>query len=139
MKTKLALIRRAVLLLVLSTLNLALSTVLAQTTPFTYHGSLTQGGLPVTGGNCSLTGGFWSLYAVQAPGAPLRSITITTTNTAVVSWPTPWSGFNLQVNTNSAASVNWSNAPGTIQDNGTIKYLIVNPPAENRFYRLKNP
>jgi hypothetical protein len=32
--------------------------------------------------------------------------------------------------------VNWSNAPGTIQDDGTTKTLIVNPPAGNRFYRL---
>ena len=95
---------------------------------------------PMTGGNFSLTGGFWSLLSVVlTPGAPLLSITLTTTNTALVSWPSPSTGFNLQVNTNSVASVNWSNAPGTIQDNGTIKYLIVNPPAGNRFYRLFKP
>ena len=97
-------------------------------------------GGPMTGGNYSLTGGFWSLLSVVlTPGAPLLSITLTTTNTALVSWPSPSTGFNLQVNTNSVASVNWSNAPGTIQDNGTIKYLIVNPPAGNRFYRLFKP
>ena len=95
---------------------------------------------PMTGGNFSLTGGFWSLLSVvPTPGAPLLSITLTTTNTALVSWPSPSTGFNLQVNTNSVASVNWSNAPGTIQDDGTIKYLIVNPPAGNRFYRLFKP
>ena len=95
---------------------------------------------PMTGGNFSLTGGFWSLLSVVlTPGAPLLSITLTTTNTALVSWPSPSTGFNLQVNTNRVASVNWSNAPGTIQDNGTIKYLIVNPPAGNRFYRLFKP
>ena len=27
-------------------------------------------GGPMTGGNYSLTGGFWALYAVQTPGAP---------------------------------------------------------------------
>ena len=95
---------------------------------------------PMTGGNFSLTGGFWSLLSVVlTPGAPLLSITLTTTNTALVSWPSPSTGFNLQVNTNRVASVNWSNAPGTIQDDGTIKYLIVNPPAGNRFYRLFKP
>ena len=35
------------------------------------------------------------------------------------------------------ATVNWSNAPGTILDDGTTRTLIVSPPAGNRFYRLK--
>src|ERR1039458_2189888 len=43
-------------------------------------------GGPMTGGNYLLTGGFWSLYAVQTPGAPLLSILRTVTNTIVVSW-----------------------------------------------------
>ena len=38
----------------------------------------------MTGGNYSLTGAFWSIYAVQAPGAPTLRIFLTTTNTAVV-------------------------------------------------------
>src|SRR5437870_13689972 len=50
---------------------------------------------PMTGGNYSLVGGFWSLFAVQTPGAPLLSIRLTTTNTAVVSWLTPSTGFTL--------------------------------------------
>jgi hypothetical protein len=29
----------------------------------------------MTGGNYSLTGGFWALYALQTPGAPLLTIT----------------------------------------------------------------
>ena len=95
---------------------------------------------PMTGGNYSLTGGFWSLLSVvQTTGAPLLSVTRTTINTVLVSWVSPSTGFDLQVNTNSVASVNWSNAPGPIQDNGTIKYLIINPPTGNRFYRLFKP
>jgi len=35
--------------------------------------------------------------------------------------------------------VNWSNVTATIQDNGTTKTLIVNPPTGNRFYRLQKP
>ena len=89
----------------------------------------------MTGGNFSLTGGFWALYAVQTPGAPVLSIKLTTTNTAQVYWPSPSTGFNLQVNTN-LASANWITPSETVQDNGTIKYIIVNPPAGNRFYRL---
>jgi len=97
-------------------------------------------GGPMTGGNYSLTGGFWSLLSVvQTPGAPALTITRTPTNTVAVSWPSPATGWVLQQNTNSVASVNWSNAPGTIQDDGTTKVLIVNPPTGNRFYRLFKP
>ena len=94
-------------------------------------------GGPMTGGNFSLTGGFWSLYAVQTPGAPLLSIARTTTNTVAVFWPSPSTGWTLQQNTNSVSSVNWSNVTATIQDDGTTRTLIVNPPAGNRFFRLK--
>jgi hypothetical protein len=95
-------------------------------------------GGPMTGGNYSLTGGFWSLYAVQTPGAPVLTIKLTATNTAQVYWPSPSTGFNLQVNTN-LATTNWVTPAETVQDNGTIKFIIVNPPAGNRFYRLKSP
>ncbi len=93
-------------------------------------------GAVMTGGNYSLQGGFWAIQAVQTPGAPLLSIARTTTNTVAVFWPSASAGFVLQQNTNSISSVNWSNASGTIQDNGTTKTLIVNPPTGNRFYRL---
>ena len=94
---------------------------------------------PMAGGNFSLTGGFWSLLStVQSPGAPLLTILLTSTNTALVTWPSPSSGFTLQQNTNGLGTLNWSNVL-TIQDNGTIKYLIVNPPTGNRFYRLHKP
>jgi hypothetical protein len=92
----------------------------------------------LNGGNFSLTGGFWSLQALQTPGAPLLSIQITSTTTAVVSWPSPSTGFNLQVNTN-LPTTNWTAPIETVQDNGTNKFIIVNPLAGNCFYRLKNP
>jgi hypothetical protein len=93
-------------------------------------------GALMSGGNYTLQGGFWAIQAVQTPGAPLLSIARTTTNTVAVFWPSPSTGWTLQQNPNSISSVNWSNAPGTIQDDGTTKTLIVNPPAGNRFYRL---
>ena len=95
-------------------------------------------GGPMTGGSYSLTGGFWALYAVQTPGAPVLTIKLTTTNTAQIYWPSPSTGFNLQVNTN-LATANWVTPAESVTDNGTIKYIIVNPPTGNRFYRLKNP
>ncbi len=108
---------------------------------YTVSGTIGQpdAGTAMRGDNYSLTGGFWSLYAVQSPGAPLLSIARTTTNTVAVFWPSPSTGWNLQQNTNSVSSVNWSNVTATIQDDGTNKTLIVNPPSGNRFYRLVKP
>jgi len=40
----------------------------------------------LTGGNYALTGGFWSIYALQTPGAPTLSITFVVPSTVVVSW-----------------------------------------------------
>ena len=94
-------------------------------------------GGPMTGGNFSLTGGFWALYAVQTPVAPLLRIFLTPTNTAVVAWPYPSTGWNLQQNTN-LATTNWVTPAQTVNNNGTINYIIVNPPTGNRFYRLKD-
>jgi sugar lactone lactonase YvrE len=74
-----------------------------------------------------------------APEKPLLSIFLTTTNTVAVSWPSPSTGWDLQQNTNSVSSLNWSNVTATIQDDGTSKTLIVNPPTGNRFYRLRGP
>jgi hypothetical protein len=95
-------------------------------------------GGPATNGLYSLTSGFWSLYALQTPGAPALTIRLTSTNTAQVSWPSPSTGWALQANTN-IAGTNWVTPAETINDNGTLKFIIVNPPAGNRFYRLKNP
>jgi hypothetical protein len=92
----------------------------------------------MSGGNYSLTGGFWALYAVQTPGAPLLTIFHTATNTAVVFWPSPSTGWNLQQNTN-LGTTNWVTPLETVNDNGTNRFIIVNPPTGNRFYRLKNP
>jgi hypothetical protein len=92
------------------------------------------------GGNYTVNGGFWGLIAaVQTPGAPLLSISHTTTNTVAVAWPSPSPGWLLQQNTNSVSSATWSNVTATIQDDGMTKLLIVNPPTGNRFFRLFKP
>jgi hypothetical protein len=94
-------------------------------------------GGPLTGGGYVLYGGYWGmLNVVQTAGAPLLSIQYTSTNTAMVYWPSPSTGFNLQVNTN-LATTNWIAPAESVTDNGTIKFIIVNPPAGSRFYRLK--
>ena len=107
---------------------------------FTLSGSIGQpdAGGAMSGGNYSLTGGFWSLFAVPEPGAPKLTIRLTSTNTAIVSWPAPSTGYVLQQKGNLAAP-NWLNAPEPVFNDGTNKFIIVNPPAGTRFFRLSNP
>jgi hypothetical protein len=86
----------------------------------------------MTGGNYSLTGGFWSLYAVQTPGAPLLTITYAG-NQASVSWSPSATGWTLQTNNNLATGA-WGNYAGAIVNNS-----VTNPSsAGNLFFRLKN-
>jgi hypothetical protein len=94
----------------------------------------------LTGGNYTLEGGFWGIItAVQTPGSPLLSIARSITNTVLVFWPSPSTGFNLQVNTNGVSTVNWSNAVPLPTDDGTNKTYVVTSPTGNRFYRLSKP
>jgi hypothetical protein len=87
-------------------------------------------------GSSTIQSGFWGLLAaVQTPGAPTLNIKFTTTNTVQVYWPSPSSDFVLQQNAN-LNTTNWIAPAETINDNGTIKFIIVNSPVDNRFYRL---
>ncbi len=108
--------------------------------PYSVSGTIGQhdAGGPMTAGNYSLTGGFWSLYAVQTPGAPALRISLTTSNTAVVSWPSPSTGWTLQQNTNLSIA-NWTTPSETVNDNGTNRFIVVSPPVGRRFFRLVNP
>jgi hypothetical protein len=76
-----------------------------------------------------------------ATGTPPVQLTIvlTDTNTAMISWPSLSVDFTLQENTNEPGGINWSNVTVTPVDVGPIKYIIVNPPEGNRFYRLFKP
>ena len=88
-------------------------------------------------------GAFWNdstgISARLVRDSPRLSIFRTTTNTVAVTWQSPSTGWELQQNTNSVSSVNWSNVTASIQDDGMAKTLIVNPPTGNRFYRLHKP
>ena len=90
-------------------------------------------GGPMTGGNYSLTGGFWSLYAVQTPGAPFLTITYAA-NQAVVSWPSSVTGWTLQTN-NNLATGSWGNYLGAVVNNSVTNA----PPKGNLFFRLTHP
>jgi len=53
----------------------------------------------MSGGNFTLDGGFWGIIAaIQSPGSPLLRVVHTSTNTVVVAWPAPSTGFSLQQN-----------------------------------------
>src|SRR5438094_10264749 len=79
----------------------------------------------MTGGNFSLSGGFWPLISVvQAPGAPKLTITCSGTD-VIVSWPSPTTGFILQQNNNVNNAIGWATFGGTINDNGTTKSVTI--------------
>jgi hypothetical protein len=93
----------------------------------------------MTGGQYSLTGGFWSLItAVQTPGAPYLRVMRTTTNTVCVWWALSDMGWKLQATTNLlfAGSV-WVDCPPPYQTNAMSIYYIESPPIGKKFYRLK--
>jgi len=94
--------------------------------------------LPLTGGDFSLTAGFWSPDTVPTSVAPFLSLYLTSTNTAIVSWLSPSIGFTLQ-QTAGLNSSDWVAASETVTDNGTNRFIIVNPPTGNRFFRLFKP
>ena len=85
----------------------------------------------MSGGQYSVTGGFWSLYAVQTPGAPLLTITHVG-NQAIVSWSPSVTGWTLQTNAN-LATPTWGNYLGAVVNNSVTNA----PPKGNLFFRLK--
>jgi hypothetical protein len=91
----------------------------------------------MTGGNYSITGGFWALYAVQTPSAPLLTITRSGTS-VIVSWPTLPTGFSLQQN-GTLNSANWTDFGGTVNSNSTTMSVSIPMPTGNLFFRLKSP
>lgn len=105
---------------------------------FSVNGTIGQpdAGASLAGGGFALTGGFWS--AVPTLGAPLLTIRRTPTNSVVISWPSPSTDFTLQQNAN-LNTASWTAPAEAISDNGTNRFIIVNPPTGNRFYRLIGP
>lgn len=97
----------------------------------------TDAGNTMTGGNYSLTGGFWSFISVlQMPGAPQLNISHSG-NTVTVYWQNV-SGWNLQQNNDLSQTANWSPSSGITTSNGT-NYLQIVSPSGNFFFRLQQP
>ena len=92
----------------------------------------------MSGGTYSLTGGFWAFYAVQMAGAPTLRIFLTTTNTAVVAWPSPSVGYALQSNTNLATTA-WLGVTNTVTGVGGENQVIIPPAGGKQYFRLFHP
>ncbi len=92
---------------------------------------------PMSGGNYSITGGFWVLtQAVQTPGAPALLIT-GSGNTVTIFWQNV-NGWTLQQNSDLTAAAGWSASGGISLVNGTNHLTFASPPG-NLFFRLAHP
>ena len=92
----------------------------------------------MTGGNYSVTGGFWSMInVVQMPGVPKLIILPNGPNSVKVIWPDPATNtYTLQQNGNLAGD-SWITS-GYIPSNvGGTNYVTITPPVGNLFFRLK--
>jgi hypothetical protein len=90
-------------------------------------------GGPMTGGNYSLTGGFWALYAVQTDGAPTLSITNGAPGFAIISWNPASTSWVLQETLN-LSPAGWTNSPS-----GVTNPAVVPATLPGKFYRLHKP
>jgi hypothetical protein len=105
---------------------------------YTVSGTVGQhdAGTAMSGGNYSMTGGFWSLISVaQTPGAPKLFITHSG-STVTVYWQAV-SGWGLGQKSSVAPSGNWSTCAGVTTSNGTNYLSIVNPSGV-MFYKLQS-
>jgi len=88
----------------------------------------------------SLSSGAWLMQiaafrpAPPEPGPPALCIFLTTTNTAVLAWPSPSTGFTLQQNS-ILGTTNWISATSTVTVIGTENQVTISPPSGNQFYR----
>ena len=93
----------------------------------------------LTGGQYSLTGGFWSLISVvQMPGVPNLRIVPNGANSVQILWPdAATNSYTLQQNANLALTGGWvTSGYGIASANGTNR-ITITPPVGNLFFRLK--
>lgn len=86
----------------------------------------------MTGGDFVLTGGFWSVGAIDLPAIPKLFITHSGAD-AIISWTPGTPGFVLQGNGGLIAT-SWADAPS-----GSTNPVSVPASAAARFYRLRKP
>ena len=93
----------------------------------------------MSGGNYSVTGGFWSLInVVQTPGLPNLLIVPNGANSVKILWPNTGS-YTLQQNGNLATTNTWVTSGFAITNGYGTNFVTITPPTGNLFFRLKNP
>lgn len=106
---------------------------------YTLSGTIGQhdAGGPMTGGNYSLTGGFWALISVvQTAGLPNLSVTHSG-NSVTISWPNTGT-YALQQNP-VLTSAGWTTSGYTITTANGTNSITITSPTGNLFFRLKAP
>ena len=92
----------------------------------------------MSGGNYSVTGGFWALInVVQTPGTPNLLIFPNGANSVKILWPNT-GNYTLQQNGN-LATTNWTTSGFAITNGFGTNFVTITPPVGNLFFRLKNP
>jgi hypothetical protein len=74
--------------------------------------------------------------ATNAGDRPTLTLTLTTTNTVLISWPYPSTGFVLEENTN-LGTTNWTTVTNTVTNDGAFNFVVLAINPSNNFYRLK--
>ena len=109
--------------------------------PYSISGSIGQlgAGSVSSGGNYSVTGGFWALISVvQTTNAPALGITHTS-GAVVISWPTPSASWTLQQNTNLAFASGWVTSSYPVTTTNGVSSITITSATGNLFFRLSQP
>lgn len=106
------------------------------TNEYAYALALDASGRAVVAGDAG--GLFGVARLLQDASTVSLKISLTSTNSALISWPYPSAGWRLLQNSN-LASTNWVTPPETITNDGTNEFIVVSPPSGNPFFRLSNP
>jgi hypothetical protein len=92
----------------------------------------------MSGGNYSVTGGFWSLISVvQTPGSPFLNVLRSGTQ-AVISWNAPATGFVLQ-QSSTLLTNSWTLSSATLTTNSGVISATVPASSGSKFFRLYFP
>jgi hypothetical protein len=110
---------------------------------YSVNGTIGQhdAGGPLSGGDFTLVGGFWSLISVvQTPGAPLLSINEQSADSVTVSWPQTPGWVLQQAPSLPAGPSGWTSIGiSTYQTNNNRVSITADPRSGNRFFRLYKP
>ena len=87
----------------------------------------------MAGGNYALSGGFWSIFAVQMAGAPALTIVPDSPGFARVFWTPATPGYVLQEALVLSPPA-WTNSPS-----GATNPIVVPAVGPTKYYRLKKP